>query len=362
MFDVNDPLAWLWRAREAGGLARPDARGLRAKGLTSLEGLIKGTGDGREVRQLSIFGLEAGLRPEDRARARALYTTLMAASGVPGTTRHQASLLLQLAASPEAASIPFWAALLSVSPNRGKGKGASKARRSAVAGLLLLAAEGDPEAARLLRTAAVEHPDPDTRGQAIRALARLFRRSNRRIEAPDLEWLRGIALHEPSFSPRYQARRALREASSPAPVDPGAFTLRITKSGAAKWALTTEVPTTLRLAKLTSHILRCMGWDEDHLSIYSLTGDEKDAATQALCDMVKGSSRSANTDDEEAGAIDLCLGALGLVPDHRLELLYDFGDRHRFTITVLSATATPAAGPLPRVIRQEGVCPEQYPE
>ncbi|HET7081394.1 MAG TPA: hypothetical protein VFM49_28530 [Chloroflexia bacterium] len=381
--------SWQWD-REMGLDAEVIAAGRRqiAAALDTLETLL----DNPSARtndlysagfRLSMGQGVVGLLPEDRARAEALYRRVFAAGGA-GSRYMQEGLLLLLAATEDAASIPFWLEI--VDWNRPRDQAGAIRRRIAPAALARLAARRNvPEAYAALRTL-LHHPHPEVRALSARDLSRAYWEVERPLPPEVADELADLALHDKDFMPRFEAREALHAAGLP--LSPGnlggSYTFKVKPRRTTGINRTIEVLSQQSLDDLHLAIQDAFDWDNDHLySFYLTTGANRDDY-EIACAMAEGDwsgspflqigalgdgpepAGSANGDeDDEAGGgplttADAVIGALGLGLKHKFIYLFDYGDQNEFEVQVVSIQAHAAPGDYPRIVASEGKAPAQY--
>jgi hypothetical protein len=133
-------------------------------------------------------------------------------------------LLEIIASAKDLASIPFWLEILDIS--RPRDSFAEKRRIYALAALARIAIRHNaPEGYEPLRTAA-RHQNPEVRALAVHYLGRACLKDKDSLPPKVQAELTEIAMRDPAFGPRFQARCVLQTADGPAPLDnPGGIFL-----------------------------------------------------------------------------------------------------------------------------------------
>jgi hypothetical protein len=338
-------------------------------------------------------GRGVGLAVEDVPRAQALYPRVMEAGGT-GSRDIQETLLNLIRQAEDPASVPFWVGLLEYA--RPRDQFGQRRRLHALAGLArLVIRRADPTALAALR-AAMHHRRDDIRALAAHYLGRALLYEEYTEEetpeeaslhllpsesladdadlvveadttdqtedeelppvpiAPDLlAELNEIAVSDPVFGPRFQARSLLRDTGHPVPLDNPdgvyAFKVSLARAGVSR---TIELRSTQTLDDLHFAIQKAFEWDGDHLYTFYMTGEE-DRLYAFACPY---------EDEYPPWADEAIIGELGIVKGHTFGYLFDYGDNHWFTIKV--ADIRPEAGryKYPRIVDKSGKSPEQYPE
>ena len=234
----------------------------------------------------------------------------------------------------EPVSVPFWVELLDYT--RPRDQYAERRRTHALAGLARLVIRRD-DPARARRVARGDAP-PACRGSRIggalpgpRPPVRGIRRGGEEQDEerpprplpPDvLAELNEIAVSDPAFGPRFQARGVLREAGQPAPMDnpDGVYAFKVTLRW-AKVSRTIELRAKQTLDDLHFAIQNAFRWDSDHLYSFYMSGEEDNRYTFAC----------PYEEDRPPWTDEAIIGELGLVKGHSFAYLFDYGDNHVFT-------------------------------
>ena len=96
-------------------------------------------------------------------------------------------------------------------------------------------------------------------------------------------------------------------------------------------------------------IMEATNFDDDHLHAFYLSGKAWDKRTEY-----------GHTD-----ARNVCItpiGSLSLRLKQRLLYIFDFGDRHEFTVQLIETSPEPARERYPRIVARHGKMPPQYPD
>jgi hypothetical protein len=302
-----------------------------------------------------------GLAAEDVPRAQVLCRRVADASGT-GSRDIQEELLGLISQAQEPVSVPFWVELLDYV--RPRDQYAERRRTYALAGLArLVIRRGDPAALAALR-AATHHPRAEVRALAVHYLGRalLFEefdgeekpdeaRPPRPLPPDALAELNEIAVSDPAFAPRFQARSVLREAGQPVPLDnpDGVYAFKVSLRW-AKVSRTIELRSKQTLDNLHFAIQNAFRWDSDHLYTFYMSGEEDNRYAFAC----------PYEEDRPPWTDKAIIGELGLVKGHSFAYLFDYGDNHVFTIRFVDVRPQAGPGKYPRVVEKQGEAPEQY--
>jgi len=303
-----------------------------------------------------------GLVAEDVPRAQVLCGRVAEAGGT-GSRDLQETLLSLISQAKDPVSIPFWVELLDYV--RPRDQFAERRRTYALAGLARLVMRRDDPAALAALRKAMHHPRAEVRALAVHYLGRAVLHVENegqdekheeerppRPVAPDiLAELNDIAVSDPAFGPRFQARAVLREAGQPAPMDnpDGVYTFKVSLKR-ARVSRTIELRSKQTLDDLHSAIQNAFRWDSDHLYSFYMSGEEDDRYAFAC----------PYEEDRPPWADGAIIGELGLVKGHQFTYLFDYGDNHVFTIKVEAIRPQAGPGKYPRVVEKQGEAPEQY--
>jgi hypothetical protein len=310
------------------------------------------------------WGLGGGLgvAAEDVLRAQVLCGRVAEAGGT-GSRDLQETLLSLISQAKDPVSIPFWVELLDYV--RPRDQFAERRRTYALAGLARLVIRRDDPAALAALRKAMHHSRAEVRALAVHYLGRavLYVKNGGQDEAheeerpprpvaPDiLAELNEIAVSDPAFGPRFQARGVLRDAGQPAPMDHphGVYAFKV-RLRWAKASRTIELRSEQTLDDLHFAIQNAFRWDSDHLYTFYMSGEE-DARYAFACPY---------EEDRPRWTDDAIIGELGLVKGHQFSYLFDYGDSHMFTIKVEDIRPQAGPGKYPRVVEEQGEAPEQY--
>jgi hypothetical protein len=355
----------------------PEAPRLFLAALTGLERVLEGSaGPGAFS---SIHGLSRSFRPmrlkaEERQRAERLGERLWKASGA-GRTQAEVWLLGQMAAQASPDSLPFFRAAVEASRERDPFQ--AQRRRIAVASVAFLAHQTGEGAAHAQLEAWLTHPDVTVRAEATELFGRLHVQELGRLAEAPRAALEDVAYEDRAFPPRFLARGWLHAAGLPVRIKTpeGVYAF---KAALGRVSRTVELTASQTLHQLASSILSAFRWDQDHLYEFALTADLRDRRfiLPNVEDEAFGLGWSFGEDDEQtepdasdaSGApeapsrMSLPLGAFGFTRGHELIFRFDFGDDHRFRVTLVDIHEhrSPRAK-YPRVVAQQGKAPEQYP-
>jgi len=303
-----------------------------------------------------------GLAAEDVPRAQVLCGRVAEAGGT-GSRDVQETLLSLISQTEDSVSIPFWVELLDYV--RPRDQFAERRRTYALAGLArLVIKRGDASALAALR-GAMHHRQEGVRALAVHYLGRalLFEEPEDQDKAQDeerpprpiapdvLAELNEIAVSDPAFGPRFQARAVLREAGQPVPMDnpDGVYAFKVSLKR-AKVSRTIELRSKQTLDDLHFAIQNAFRWDSDHLYSFYMSGEEDDRYTFAC----------PHEEDRPPWTDEAIIGELGLVKGHQFTYLFDYGDNHVFGIKVEDIRSQAGPGKYPRVVEKQGDAPEQY--
>ncbi|HEX8702543.1 MAG TPA: hypothetical protein VF815_27165 [Myxococcaceae bacterium] len=341
------------------------------EGLESvLDGKVGPAGFG-SIHGLSGFSHPAALNAAERQRIERLGERLWKASGT-GRTQAEEWLLLQVAAQASPDSLAFFRA--AAEANRQRDSFQASRRRIAVASVAFIAHQTGDTAAHAQLEAWLTHSDVTVRTEAVDLYGRLHVQETGRLAQAPRAVLERVAYTERTFPPRFLARRWLHVAGVPVRVEPpdGVYAFKASLGRASR---TVELTASQSLAQLASAILSAFKWDHDHLYEFALTADLKDRrfilpdADDEVFEPDWGfdeDEEQEEPDDREPSEapspMSLPLGALGFTQGHKLIFHFDFGDDHRFQVTVagIHEQRSPRAK-YPRVVAEMGKAPEQYP-
>jgi len=289
------------------------------------------------------------LDPADLSRACDLCRRLMARGG-SGSTFVQEGLLEMIASTKDIASIPFWLEILDF--NRPRDPFSETRRMYALAALARIALRHDvPERYGPLRTA-VRHQNPEVRALAAYYLGRACLEGKNSPPPEVRAELKEIALRDPSFGPRFQARKVLQAAGEPAPLDypRGMFLFKLALGGGSNYRII-AVRSKQTLDDLHYGIQSAIHWDADHLYSFFMNGKRYDQRYAFACPY----------EDNPPFTTEATIGNLGLMLNHKFLYLFDYGDCHEFEVKVVDIRPEAERSEYPCVVESHGKAPEQYP-
>ena len=325
--------------------------------LASLERALEQGEDGGRVSLDHVFlwlpGDRVPLRRKEADRLAQVYRQLMGYGG-SGTQRVQEELLRLLGGTGSAALVPFWTELLGYTRARDP---FSKKRRflalAALAHVIIRAESAAPEAVAA-RVSSLGHKDAVARGDAAYFLGEAFRERGEGAPEEILDALERCARKNRALRPRYLARRALDGLGRPLPGEPGdeVYALKVWHTLDADTYRVIEMHAEQSLDALHHAIQQAWHWDADHLYVFGVGGTVQETRFQIGC---------PEMDEVGASALSIRVGTLGLLPRHSLLYLFDFGDKHRFTVQCERVWQRAGESSFPRVIEAVGEPMEQYP-
>lgn len=356
MYRDEDPLdAWLWLAS-----SEPDehdrARSVRtSRELKELAAFLRKPvkpDAPASRRQCPAPSLRGVLSDSDRALAQELYRKVFERGG-PGCHDAQRSLLEALGASAPGGSAAFFREVVDFTCPRDK---FSRTRRLyATAALGLLVARHDDDDARQGLVELTAHAEPEVRALAVTRLDAGYAHRGNELPAPIKATFERIAVEEKEQAPRLMAWRALRDRdlrpANAAPV--GALDFEVRLVHGPKASRTLRVKSTQALDELHYAVQDAFEWDADHLYSFFLDADRLDPSTRI-------DAPEAEEDEAVLAASEVEVGSLGLAKGDRILYLFDYGDEHVFTLTVVEVHAKAPAGKLPAVLKTVGKAPRQY--
>jgi hypothetical protein len=296
------------------------------------------------------WGGAMGLAPTDLTRAQELYQRVYATGG-PGNSSIQGSLLDLIAATDNPTSIPFWVELLDLS--RPRDSFTVKRQTLSLAALARLAIGRDVPAAYEALRGAARHVRPEVRAQALHYLGRVHLETERPLPPEVVADLADIAVHDTAFGPRFQARAVLRDAELPVPLDNpgGVYALKVKFMRDKHIYRTIELKSEQTLDDLHFAIQQAIRWDADHLYSFYLNGQLYDERYEFSC---------PENEDSPSSTDEGVIGELGLVMKHRFLYYFDYGDSHQFEVEVIDIRPQAARGKYPRMVDSQGKAPRQY--
>lgn len=320
-----------------------------------------------------LFSLPTPFPAAELRRAEEVVRKLREATG-NGKPKIEAGLLERIAAAADLTSLPFFHESLAY--RRSRDQWAPERKRSVVAALCFLAWKTKAPAAREAAEALLAHEDTLVRFWAVDGLARTHWDPDAGLSAELLPLLERVAIADPATEPRYLARRWLFLAKKlPAPEPAGGVYVFEAKLGKA--SRTVELRSEQSLGFLVGAILDAFGFDAEHLHLFTLSELVEHPALRLPSDEEfelgfdplgaipfedEEEEEDEEGDEELTDLHDAPVGSLGLLPGHAFQLLYDFGDSHRFALALREVREKARAGvEYPRVAAKSGRAPRQYP-
>jgi hypothetical protein len=345
------------------------------------------------------------LLPHDQSRAQGLYRRVATSKG-SGKNSTQEGLLYLIGSSADPSALPFWLDMLELAPPRDQF--GAKRKTYALAAIALIAIKHAISAAYDALLSLTRHRDPAIRAQAVRYLGDAYLEAERSLPGPVVAHIYDVATTDPTFLPRFEARRVLRDADLDVPLDnpDGTYTFKVAPTWVQGVSRTMEMRSYHTLEDLHLTIQRAFRWDDDHLYSFYLNGILHDARYEiphpALLERdsvfpffslpleLPGDLEAADDDvkqllinlgalprpatqgevgqggdAEEAGdeplmSINAVIGEMGFVPGHAFLYLFDFGDSNVFVVTVEGIKEKAGRGTYPRVVDKQGKAPPQY--
>ncbi len=274
-------------------------------------------------------------------------------AGGPGNTLLQEHLLRALALAADPASVPFWLETLSL--QRPRDTFATRRRTTALAALAYLALQKGTPAAYAALCAATRHDLADVRALAVHYLGRAYLQAKRPLPPDVVAALADIAVQDPAFSPRYQARVLLRTADLPVPLDNpgGVYLFKVKFRWAKRIFRSIAMRSEQTLEDLHVAIQRAIDWDADHLYSFFMNSDRYDDAYRVRCPYEADADAVLLTD----AAV---IGQLGLVHKHKFLYYFDYGAGNEFEVETIDICPRAEPGAYPRVVERKGEAPPQY--
>lgn len=231
---------------------------------------------------LGYGGGGVGFATTDLPRAQELYRRVYEARGT-GVSFIQESLLTMMAEAEDPETVPFWLEVLDLS--RPRDSFTTQRRMLALAALAHLAIGGDAPQASAALHGAIRHAHPDVRAVAVWYLSRTYLDTQRPFPSDILADLTDIATHDAAFTPRFQARAALREAELPVPLDNpgGVYAFKVKFMWDKRIFRTIELKSEQTLDTLHFAIQEAISWDADHLYAFYMNGKLYDEQYACVC-------------------------------------------------------------------------------
>lgn len=301
--------------------------------------------------QIDFWGMRGvDLPPDDLSRAQQLYIRVWETGG-PGNSFAQEGLLQMIGTSQNPDSIPFWHTVFDLT--RPRDTFSTRRRTLAAAALALLALEYEEPTAYAALLEATRHARPEVRLPAVQHLARAYLDAGRAFPPDVLAALNESAVNDPTFGPRFQARRALHKAEAPVPLDNpgGAYAFKVKFMWDKRTYRTIELRSEDTLEDLHLAIQQAIDWDNDHLYSFFMNGKRYDEDYTFASPM---------EDDRPGYTTEAVIGELGLVLKHKFMYFFDYGDSHEFEVEVVGIRPEAGPGTFPRVVDSQGKAPPQY--
>jgi hypothetical protein len=143
------------------------------------------------------------------------------------------------------------------------------------------------------------------------------------------------------------------EETSPAPVVRGVTYRLRAHLHHGSWWVELEVAAEHSLEHLHAALQSALGWDNDHLYAFYLSGRHGDPLTAVPCP--EGCDRGPTTEEVTLGHFDPPVGS-------HFAYRFDFGDNWEFVVDVVARTASGPPRSRPQRLAAHGRPPEQYPE
>jgi hypothetical protein len=269
------------------------------------------------------------------------------ATTLPGRAEIEPALLRNLALTADPRSLPVFEQVLTL---KIKGSLAPVRKQWGAAGIAWIArCTGDAAAVarvqELLRSKDL--------GSAIESTRLLLTPENDRpptaAQWTTIEWL---ARDAPHAEQRWLANLVLGRFERPMLTHEGVYRFEVLFGDISR---TIEVLCESTLDDLVLAILDSIGWDLDHLYQWQLSPHLDGPPFLA-----SGAPPLALIDDEDLPADDIVLGTLRLAAGATLRLHYDFGEDHRFKVTLREhQPAASKKASYPRVVAKKGRAPKQ---
>lgn len=296
------------------------------------------------------WGATMGFASADLPRAQELYRRVYVTGGT-GSSSIQEALLNLIATTEDPASVSFWVEVLDL--HRPRDLFTGKRRTLALAALARLVIQRkDPVAYTALRATA-HHTHPEVRTLAVYYLGRAHLETERPVPQDAVTELCEIAVHDPAFGPRFQARSILREADLPVPLDNpgGAYAFKVKFMWDKRLYRTIELRSEQTLDDLHLAIQKAIQWDNDHLYSFYMNGQLHDQRYEFACPL---------NEDSPPFTDEAVIGELGLAMKHKFLYLFDYGDQHQLEVEVVEIQSKAKVAKYPRVVDSQGKAPAQY--
>lgn len=330
----------------------------RRQQLAELAAALRDEAQGGSLPRLWLTqGVPYALSDADRCQAETLCRQVRLRGGA-GSRNAEEQLLNLLGEAGSEDSVPFWEECLAW--KRPRDRFAGGRRRLALAGMAQAVRLHDVPTALVAIEGRCVDPDPTVRAEAVWLLGRAFLASGRALPDAVAARCRAVALEERAFAPRFLARRLLSLAGLEVPANTpgGAYGFDVRLAGTASFSCSIELRSEQELADLHLAIMDGFDWDDDHLYELHLNSQGSGDPRFLGRDTVHGPFDDGSSD--RASWPELTLGQVGFAAGQVFSYLFDFGDRHWFSIRVTGVMDRAAPGDYPHIARH-GIAPEQYP-
>lgn len=280
-------------------------------------------------------------------RAEAIFRRVMRDGG-PGARRGLVELGLWIAKAGDPASGPFW--MEAATFEKPRDPAAGDRRSVAAAGLAMIAVlRGDAKAWRAL-SALATGPDERLRGPGSYALAWAAARG--RPPAEGVRALGEAVAGTPDLPARVLAIQTLRALGAPPALEQDrAHIFRVRFQNGGGFSVDVAVRADQTLDDLHRGIIESLGWEDDHLYAFYLSGRIYDGATQISDPRMEDSRPSVSVE----------IADLAPRRGDSFAYLFDFGDSHAFVIRYLRAAPLEPGRHYPHEVDMRGEPPPQYP-
>ena len=298
-----------------------------------------------------LFGDWLLLEESDRERAQRLYHRLVETGGT-GITYTQQGLLGLIGSAALPGSLPFWEGLVDFKAP-GRDRFVKERRRYALAGIGFLVLQHGLEQARASLYSFARHADPGVRRLALRMLVRACCRRDAPVPEELVALLRGQAQDDGDSLVRYMARGWLDSLELEVPEDNpgGAYRFKVKLRGESRAEMVLDLRSEQTLDDLHDAIQEALRWDSDHLYAFYISGELYD-------DDSVHNGPAEHSEPPFADEHPLC--RLGLLPGHRFLYLFDFGDHHEMTVTLMEVQQKAGRGRYPKIVKKPARPPKQY--
>jgi hypothetical protein len=321
--------------------------------LDELERKLKrAAGGGKRRPDVEVaFGDWLQLEESVRERAQRLYHRLVETGGT-GVTYTQKGLLDLIGAAALPGSLPFWEGLVDYKAPR-RDFFVKERRRYALAGIGFLVLQQGMEQARGSLYGFARHADPGVRRLALRMLVRACCRRDAPVPEELVAFLRDRALDDGDSLVRYEARGWLDSLELEVPEDNpgGVYRFKVRLQGESGAEMVLDLRSEQTLGDLHDAIQEALRWDSDHLYAFYISGELDDHDSVHF-----GPAEHSDPPLAEEQPV----GRLGLLPGHKFLYLFDFGDHHEMTVTLMEVQQKAGRGRYPKIVKKPARPPKQY--